>query len=311
MHFPKLAFLPVLLAFILSLLSMPAAFAAKTEPWKMQGEITIRLPDLPEISGPAIRTRVGASSLSIIADRKTKKHFLYFDYVSDSQLLKMRADFLIYYGTADNSAFNDIGAREQVFPNSSGKGGQIVARLSGLDLKSIRKNDGNLIGASYFVKRGVASGPVSVSFKFLGKGLSSGLDALARQMGSGNVAKPKGPYTFTICNHSKWSKIWVVRAYGRRSTNIGETEGWFTVKRSECKTIFRSNEKPRFFYSYAENDRNGTKRRIYWGNGDTKLCIKRDRFHFKGKRSCAKRDLKPFSRWDLSGNKRKFKVNLK
>jgi uncharacterized membrane protein len=310
MHFPKLAFLPVLLAFILSALFMPAAFAAKTEPWKMQGEITIRLPDMPELSGPAIRTRVGASPLSIIADRKTKKHFIYFDYVSESQLLKMRADFLTYYGTADNSGFNDIGTMGQVFPNSSGKGGQIVASLSGPDLKAIRKNDGNHIGASYFVKRGVASGPVSVSFKFLGKGLASGLDALARQVGLGAASKSNSSYEFKVCNHSRWSKILVVIAYGERSTDIREVKGWYGIKQSECKTLFRSKEMPRFFYSYAENDRRGTKQRIYWGNGDTKLCVKRDRFHFKGQRSCKKRDLKPFSQWPLKQNKFRYTMSL-
>lgn len=110
---------------------------------------------------------------------------------------------------------------------------------------------------------------------------------------------------FTVCNKSSF-KIFVAFGYWDREQKAWVSEGWWTLEKGDCSTVYPKNLVESKYYVYAEStDRNDT-----WG-GKYPFCASDDEFTIVGDTDCKSRGYYSLSFFEVEvGDERDATQNI-
>ena len=83
---------------------------------------------------------------------------------------------------------------------------------------------------------------------------------------------------FRVCNGTQ-NLVGV--AIGYRGQDGWNTEGWWQIPATSCKTLIEGQLSSRYYYVYAEDAARGGR----WG-GDVNMCVAEDKFKIVGVQNC-------------------------
>jgi len=88
---------------------------------------------------------------------------------------------------------------------------------------------------------------------------------------------------YQICNKSSY-KVYAAFGYWDAGKKAWTSEGWWTLEKGDCSTVYKANLDQKKYYVYAESvDRD------YFWDGDFPFCASDDEFTIAGDSDCKSR----------------------